>query len=212
MGRIKIAIADDQVLMLDGIKIILESEDDFEVIAVARDGKETIEKIKENKPDVVLLDIRMPVMNGVECTKLIKELYPEIVVLILTTFDDEEYIVDALRYGASGYLLKDITKDKLIQTIKEACKGELIMPSKVAVKLAQRVANQDSAAREIFDFNAREREIAVLLAQGFTNKQIATALSFSEGTVKNTVSSIYSKIDIYDRTTAALYLKEHGIK
>jgi len=212
MNKIRIIIVDDQVLMLDGIKIILESAEDFEVVAMARDGIEALEKVKEFKPDLVILDIRMPNMNGVECTKMIKESNPSIIVLMLTTFNDEEYIVDALKHGASGYLLKDITKEKLIQTVRDAYNGELIMPSKVALKLAQRVSKENNELKDEFDFTSREREIAILLAQGFTNKQIATTLSFSEGTVKNTVSAIYSKIDICDRTTAALYLKEHGIK
>jgi DNA-binding NarL/FixJ family response regulator len=128
---------------------------------------------------------------------------------MLTTFDDQAYIVDAFKYGVEGYLLKDITSEKLIQTIKDAIKGELLLPSRVATKHVQSVLKDNILEKEYFDFTSRELEIASLLAQGFTNKQIATTLSFSEGTVKNTVSAIYSKINIFDRTTAAIYLREH---
>jgi DNA-binding NarL/FixJ family response regulator len=210
MEKIRIILVDDQELILDGLKIIIESEDTFEVVAIAKDGAEALNKILLFKPDIALLDIRMPDMNGVECCRRIKEKLPEIKILMLTTFDDQDYIVDAFRYGACGYLLKDITREKLFQSIKDAIQGELILPSKVAVKLVQSVSMDKVIDRDQFDFSQRELEIASLLAQGFTNKQIATTLTYSEGTVKNTVSSIYSKIDIYDRASTAIYLKENG--
>ncbi len=210
MEKIRIVLADDQALILDGLKLIIESEDTFEVVAVAKDGAEAVSKVLLLKPDMALLDIRMPNMDGVECCRRIKEKMPEIKILMLTTFDDQDYIVDAFRYGACGYLLKDVTREKLIQAIKDAIQGETILPSKIAVKLVQSVSKDYVTSMEQFDFSARELEIASLLAQGFTNKQIATTLTYTEGTVKNTVSSIYSKIDIYDRAAAAIYLREHG--
>jgi len=211
MNKIRVVISDDQDLILDGVKIILEAEQDIEVVATAHDGKEALEKIEEFKPNLALLDIRMPKMDGVLCTKLIKEKFPQVVVLILTTFDDEEYIVDALKYGASGYILKDITREKLVSAVRDAYRGELIMPTKVAFKLANMAIKNQTIQKDKLDLTEREREIAQLLSQGFTNKQIATTRSYSEGTVKNIVSSIYSKINISDRTVAALYLKENGI-
>lgn len=210
MEKIRIMLIDDQALILDGLRLIIESEDAFEVVAVAKDGAEALNKVFLLKPDIVLLDIRMPNMDGVECCRRIREQMPEIKILMLTTFDDQDYIVDAFRYGACGYLLKDVTREKLIQSIKDAIQGEFILPSTIAVKLVQSVSKDYVTSLEQFDFSARELEIASLLAQGFTNKQIATTLTYTEGTVKNTVSSIYSIIDIYDRASAAIYLREHG--
>lgn len=210
MEKIKIVIADDQALILDGIKIILEAEDDFEVVAVAKDGAEALEQVIKYNPDIALLDIRMPQMDGVQCMRKIKEAEPKVKVLLLTTFDDQTYIYDAFKYGANGYLLKDITRDKFIRAIRDAMNGETILPSKVAAKLVQSVSEHNIPEVADLDFTDREFKIASLLAKGFTNKQISTKLSFSEGTVKNTVSAIYSKINIYDRATAAIYLKEHG--
>jgi DNA-binding NarL/FixJ family response regulator len=197
--------------MLDGLKIILESHNDLTVIGTCRDGTETLELVDKLQPDLVLLDIRMPDINGVECTKIIKEKYSNIVVLILTTFDDDEYIVDALKYGASGYLLKDIKGERLIQAVIDAYKGEMIMPSKVAFKLAQKVSNEmakNSKPKNILDLSGGEREVAVMLSQGFSNKQMAAALFLSEGTIKNYVSNIYNKIGISDRANAVLFLKD----
>lgn len=225
MGKTRILLADDQALILDGIQVILEAEEDFEVVGIARDGEEAYVLAIKLKPDIALLDIRMPHMNGVECMRRIKKAEPEMIVLLLTTFDDQAYIQDAFRYGANGYLLKDISRQKLIRTIRDALTGETILPAKVAAKLVQCVldkttnlssaeesasASQNTCKAENYGFTDRENRIASLLAKGFTNKQMAIKLSFSEGTVKNTVSSIYDKINLYDRATAAIFLKEHG--
>ena len=133
---IKVMIADDQTILAEGIKSVLETSDQIEVIALVSDGAEAIRKIAENKPDVVLLDIRMPNMNGVVATKEIKTRWPEIKVIILTTFDDSDYILNAINYGASGYLLKDINAESLIGAVKNAMSGDLILPSKIAKKIA----------------------------------------------------------------------------
>lgn len=225
MGKIRIVLADDQALILDGIQVLLETEEDFEVVGVARDGAEAFELAVTLKPDIVLLDIRMPHMDGVESMRRIKKAEPDMIVLLLTTFDDQSYIQDAFRYGANGYLLKDISRQKLIRTIRDALTGETILPARIAAKLVQEVidknttqrsaeesasASQSTCPTENYGFTDREYKIASLLAKGFTNKQMAIKLSFSEGTVKNTVSSIYDKINLYDRATAAIFLKEHG--
>lgn len=228
---IKVLIADDQTLMRDGLRTILELEENIEVVGTARDGAEALELCSRLTPDIVLMDIRMPNMDGVESTRRIKERHPDIVILILTTFNDDEYIVEALSRGASGYILKDIEGDDLIKAVIDASKGAFLLPSNVAVKLAQRLnriqetynESQPGTGREnkinrdresivgkhTLDLSEREFEVAKMLAQGFTNKQISSALYISEGTVKNYVSSIYSKIEITDRTAAALYLKEN---
>lgn len=209
---IRVVIVDDQRLMRDGLKTILELQDNIEVIGTASDGREVIYICRKCTPDVILMDIRMPGMNGVEATKIIKNSYPEIKILVLTTFDDEEYIIDALNYGASGYMLKDIDGDALIKAIEDAYDNKYILPSAIASKLVNKLMNNNTSDKKEDNikvlFTDRELEVAKMLSQGFTNKQISSSLFISEGTVKNNVSNIYSKIQIFDRTSAALYLKE----
>lgn len=211
MEEIKVLLVDDQKILLDGLKAILESDPGIKVASAASSGKEAIGFIERNKTDVVLMDIRMPEMNGVECTKIIKEKWPDIAVLVLTTFDDEEYIVDALRNGACGYLLKDISGEKLVQAVKDAYRGDTILPSKVAVKLVGKAAEkpdrlEDRLRRDV-KLSEREVEIARMLAEGFTNRQIASAIFISEGTVKNYTSAIYGKLGVADRTAAVIKIR-----
>lgn len=211
MDKIKVLIADDQTLMRDGLKTILELEENIEVVALAKDGLEALALCANTQPHIVLMDIRMPNMDGVEATKRIKEAYPETTVLILTTFDDEEFIVQALSHGATGFILKDIDGDALIKAINDAYKGSFILPSKIAIKLAGTISKtakqSENTSLASLTLSEKEIEIAKMLAQGFTNKQIASALYISGGTVKNYVSSIYSKIGISDRTAAAIYIR-----
>jgi DNA-binding NarL/FixJ family response regulator len=219
MENIRVLIADDQTLMRDGLKTILDLEENIEVVALAKDGIEALALCAIIDPQVVLMDIRMPNMDGVECTKRIKETYPNIVVLILTTFDDEDFIVSALSHGATGYILKDIEGDALIKAIYDAHHGAFILPSKIAIKLAGKLnkelnyesvnsrQNRKNTGLIALELSEREIEIAKMLSQGFTNKQIASALYISGGTVKNYVSNLYSKIGISDRTAAAIYIK-----
>lgn len=209
---IKVLIADDQTLMRDGLKTILDLEDDIEVISTCEDGLKAYNLCKTLEPNVVLMDIRMPVMNGVESVKLIKKDFPSIAVIMLTTFDDDEYIIEALSHGASGYLLKDIPADKLIEAIRDSIKGSLLIPSNIAAKLISKISVKpptSSHKNNNLNFSDREKEVASLLAKGHTNKDIAANLFISEGTVKNYISNIYSKIGISDRTQAVLYLKEN---
>ena len=212
MNKIKILIVDDQTLMRDGLKTILDLEDNMEVIATAKSGQEAIELCKEYPPDLILMDIRMPVMDGVEATKIIKSLYPKIVILILTTFNDDDYIIDALSFGASGYILKDIEGDDLIKSINDAYKGSFMLPSDVAIKIAKRLTKTSIVTLEqkksLSDFSEREIEVAKMVVLGFNNKQIASSLFISEGTVKNYISNIYSKLGTSDRTSAALIIKK----
>lgn len=209
---IRVVIADDQRLMKDGLKTILELQDNIDVIGTASDGREVIDICRKCTPDVILMDIRMPGMNGVEATKIIKNNYPEVKILVLTTFDDEEYIIDALNYGAAGYMLKDIDGDALIKAIEDAYDNKYILPSAIASKLVNKLMKNNITDKKEDNlkvpFTDRELEVAKMLSQGFTNKQIASSLFISEGTVKNNVSNIYSKIQIFDRTSAALYLKD----
>ena len=209
---IKVMIADDQSILAEGIKSVLETSDQIEVIALVSDGAEAIRKIAENKPDVVLLDIRMPNMNGVVATKEIKTRWPEIKVIILTTFDDSDYILNAINYGASGYLLKDINAESLIGAVKNAMSGDLILPSKIAKKIAS-AAKMVSSDKEIklkkkFNLSDREVEIALMVYDNFNNRQISSALKISEGTTRNYISAIYVKLNAESRTQAIAIMEK----
>ncbi|WEK54810.1 MAG: response regulator transcription factor [Candidatus Cohnella colombiensis] len=215
---LKILIADDQTLMRDGLQTILQLEDDIDVIATAENGEEACNLVMTLQPDIVLMDIRMPVMNGIEAVKKLKLDSPHTKVLVLTTFDEDDYIIDALASGAVGFLLKDIPTDKLLQAIRDTAKGELMLPSSIAIKLAARLATPSSEERtfsaqkrgKISDlkFTDREMSIIVLMVEGRNNRQIAQLLFMSEGTVKNYISTIYDKIGTNDRTQAVLWLKD----
>lgn len=209
---IKVMIADDQTILAEGIKSVLETSDQIEVIALVSDGAEAIRKIAENKPDVVLLDIRMPNMNGVVATKEIKTRWPEIKVIILTTFDDSDDILNAINYGASGYLLKDINAESLIGAVKNAMSGDLILPSKIAKKIAS-AAKMVSSDKEIklkkkFNLSDREVEIALMVYDNFNNRQISSALKISEGTTRNYISAIYVKLNAESRTQAIAIMEK----
>ena len=209
---IKVMIADDQTILAEGIKSVLETSDQIEVIALVSDGAEAIRKIAENKPDVVLLDIRMPNMNGVVATKEIKTRWPEIKVIILTTFDDSDYILNAINYGASGYLLKDINAESLFGAVRNAMSGDLILPSKIAKKIAS-AAKMVSSDKEIklkkkFNLSDREVEIALMVYDNFNNRQISSALKISEGTTRNYISAIYVKLNAESRTQAIAIMEK----
>lgn len=208
MSKIKVLLVDDQQILLDGLKSILETDGDICVVAAANNGTGAIDAVEKHRPHVVLMDIRMSEMNGVECTRIIKQRWPYVSVLVLTTFDDQEYIVDALRYGASGYLLKDINGVKLIQAVKDAYNGDTILPTSVAARIAEKLSEKSiepgEKLKKALGLSEREAEIAVMISQGFTNRQISSALFISEGTVRNYTSSLYSKLGVEDRTAAAI--------
>lgn len=210
--KIKVLIVDDQAILADGIASVLSTCPDFEVTGVAEDGFRALEEISRNVPDVVLMDIRMPNMNGVVATQEIKRAHPEIKVLILTTFDDSDYILNAINNGASGYLLKDTSSSALIDAIKNAYAGDTILPAKIARRIAD-AARMVSNDREIklkrkFGFSDREVEIALMLCEGFTNKQIASALKLSDGTARNYISAIYVKTECENRAAAVQKMRE----
>lgn len=205
-------IVDDQVILSEGIKTVLSSDEELEVIAVASDGAIALSKMEEQVPDVVLLDIRMPNMNGVVTTSEIKKRYPDVKVIMLTTFDDSDYILSAIAAGASGYLLKDISADALIGAVKNAYAGDTILPAKIAKKITD-AAKMVTSDREIrlkkaFNLSEREVEIAVMIFEGFNNRQIASALNLSEGTARNYISAIYLKVGGENRNDAIAKMKE----
>ena len=209
--KIKVLVTDDQLDLAEELKSVLETDEKLEVVALAADGFDALEKMKTACPDVVLMDIRMPNMNGVVATQRIKAEYPEVKVGILTTFDDSDYILNAINNGASGYLLKDIGGSALIDAVKNAYAGDTILPAKIARSIAAAAKNV-SADREIkltraFSFSDREVEIALMMYEGFTNRQISAALKLSEGTTRNYVSSIYVKTYSENRAEAVTAIK-----
>lgn len=209
--KIKVLVCDDQIILSQGIKSVLETSDELDIVGTACDGIDCLRKVEETRPDVVLLDIRMPNMNGVVATKEIKDRYPDTKVIILTTFDDSEYILNAINNGASGYLLKDIGSTALVDAIKNAYAGDTILPSKIARKIAEasrNIANdRQITLRKKFNLSDREVEIALMIYEGFTNRQIASALKLSEGTARNYISSIYEKFGCDNRAGAINTLK-----
>lgn len=214
MNNIKVLIVDDQTLMCDGLKTIIDLEDNMEVVGVAKNGQEAIKICKDIMPDIILMDIRMPLMNGVETTKIIKSLYEDIKILILTTFDDDQYIIEAIANGATGYILKDIEGDDLIGAINDTYRGAFMMPSAIAQKIAKHLSRSNPKAsikeRSILkDFSEREIQIAKLMIAGLNNRDIATSVYMSEGTVKNYISNIYSKVGTSERVAAISVLKNY---
>lgn len=209
---IKVMLVDDQIILAEGLKSVLETSGDLTVCAVACDGAEAVDIAAEERPDVVLMDIRMPNMNGVAATKRIKEVLPECKIIILTTFDDSDYILSAINSGASGYLLKDIGSTALIDAIRNAYAGDTILPSKIAKKITD-AALMVSSDREIklkraYGLSDREAGIAMMILEGFTNRQIASALKLTDGTARNYISTIYLKLGVENRSQAIAKIKE----
>ena len=211
VNKIKVLVVDDQTELAEEIAELLSTDGNLEVVATAADGFEALNKMSQKQADVVLLDIRMPNMNGVVATQRIKAEYPESKVLILTTFDDSDYILNAINNGASGYLLKDIGGNALIDAVKNAYAGDTILPAKIARRITDAAKNV-AADREIrltraFNMSDREVEIALMMYEGFTNRQISAALKLSEGTTRNYVSAIYVKTKCDNRTQAMEAIK-----
>ena len=207
MTTIKVLITDDQIELAS----VLQTDGQIKVVGIAADGFEAFGKMTECKPDVVLMDIRMPNMNGVVATQRIKSEYPEVKIVILTTFDDGDYILNAINNGASGYLLKDISSSALINAVKNAYEGDTILPAKIARRITAAAKNIE-ADREIklaraFSMSGREVEIALMMYEGFTNRQISAALKLSEGTTRNYVSGIYEKTNSENRAEAIQAIK-----
>ena len=209
--KIRVLVVDDQTELADEIASVLSTDDGLECVGTAENGVDALEKMPLLQPDVVLLDIRMPTMNGVVATQRIKTEYPNVKVVILTTFDDSDYILNAINNGASGYLLKDIGGNALIDAVKNAYAGDTILPAKIARRIADAAKNV-AADREIklsraFGLSDREVEIAIMLYEGFTNRQISAALKLTEGTTRNYVSSIYEKLGAENRADATQAIK-----
>ncbi|WP_337099159.1 response regulator transcription factor [Paenibacillus sp. YIM B09110] len=210
--KISVMLVDDQKIMLEGLETLLSIRSDVEIVGTAQSGEEALERLRSVVPDVILMDIRMPGMGGVQATEIIKERYPQAVILILTTFDDDAYIIEALSNGAAGYLLKDIDSEKLVQSMHEALSGNLLLTGKVAHKLALNIRNKnnrfDRAGMDL-ELTTRELDLARLLVEGYNSKEIAEKLFLTQGTVKNYLSEIYAKIGTNDRAKAVLLLNSY---
>jgi DNA-binding NarL/FixJ family response regulator len=215
-AAIRILLVDDQRLMREGLRTLLELEDDLVVAGEAETGEEAIARYAEVQPDVVLMDVRMPGMDGVEATRRLRASWPEARIIILTTFDDDEYVFEGLRAGALGYLLKAISGEELAGAIRTVVAGGALIDPAVTRKVMAEFARLASPARAVDAGLAepladREREILKLLAQGMTNREIAQRLFLAEGTVKNYVTNLLQKIGARDRTQAALRGRELGL-
>jgi DNA-binding NarL/FixJ family response regulator len=217
MEKLKIFIADDQTLMREGLQIIIDLEEDMEVIGTAGNGQEALDQIRKISPDIVLMDVKMPVMDGIECTKQLKKEFPSMIILILTTFPDEKFIIEGLGLGANGFLIKGINYENLITSIRKAAQGQLMIPAEVASKLAAKLHefystnSFEGKLKELKDKNIhltdRENDIVKLLAEGLSNRLIANRLFLSEGTVKNYISEIYQKLNVKNRQEAIQFIK-----
>lgn len=209
---IKVMIVDDQALARDGLELIVGASPEIEVIGTADNGANALAKLDDLSPDVVLMDLKMPVMNGVQATRRINEQFPTIKILVLTTFDADEWVVDAIRAGASGYLLKDSPREEIVRAIQDVAEGKTIVSPRITDTLYRMVKDgtpTDSTIAE--SLNEREREILNLLANGLTNADIAERIHLAEGTVRNYVSAIFAKLDVSDRTQAAAIAWRRGL-
>ena len=213
---IKILLVDDQRLMRDGLRTLLDLEDDLDVIGEAANGEEGVEQFAQLQPDVVLMDVRMPSMDGVEATRRICTNWPNAKVIILTTFDEDEFVFEGLRAGAQGYLLKAASGDELSNAIRTVAAGNALIDPSVTRKVVAEFARLAKPARPVNaglaePLSEREVEVLRLLAQGLTNREISERLFLAEGTVKNYVTSLLGKISVRDRTQAALRGQELGL-
>lgn len=217
MKPIRVLLVDDQALFRDGMRALLSVQTGLTVVAEAANGREAVAIAKRLGPQVVLMDLRMPVMNGVAATRAIRAALPGCQVIVLTTFDDDEQVFEALRAGALGYLLKDVRPDRLVEAISAAARGESFLQPSIAAKVLtefnrlspKRPGTEQPAGWE--KLSDREIEVLKKLAGGKSNKEIGTALNLAEGTVKNHLSNIFGKLGVLDRTQAALLARERGL-
>lgn len=210
---IKVLLVDDEELIRSGLAILLDTHEDIEIVGQAADGQEAIDFCDEADVDVVLMDIRMPEVTGIEGTKRIKAAHPEIKVLILTTFQDAEYISQAMRLGASGYLLKDSSNEDIYEGIKIANSDNIVLDGKIGHEIADLSLGEviEEFDADVYDLSEKEMTIIQLVASGLTNQEIADKLYLSLGTIKNNTSTILSKLALRDRTQLAIFAFEKGL-
>lgn len=210
---IKIIIADDQEIVCEGLKKILQSDPDIKVIGIANNGQQALDLVNHQTPDLVLMDLQMPIMNGVQAIRQLRKTHPDLPVIVLTTYMDDKWLFDAIRAGATGYLLKDSPRQELIDAIKGTLSGNVYLDPSVARKVLDSVAASPEPVEsdEDFDLSERERDILQLLVEGLSNAEIAHRLYLSEGTVRNYLSSLFVKLDVSDRTQAIVVALRRGL-
>ncbi|GLH63044.1 response regulator transcription factor [Parageobacillus sp. G301] len=206
-----ILLVEDQALVRQGLKMMIEQDPQLKVVAEAENGLEALHEMEQHIIDIVIMDIRMPVMNGLEATRKMKERWPNVKILILTTFNDDEYAVQALKDGANGFLLKTAEQQKLIQAIYSCMKGGMTIHEDVAAKMVPKLLQKSKQAHVDIPLSPRELMIAKLVGEGKTNKEIAAELHLSIGTVKNHITQILQKLQLRDRTQLAIYAIKHDI-
>ena len=215
---IKVLVADDQELIRQSLKIILSSKENLKVTDTVADGQAVIRSMRKERPDVILMDIRMPKMDGVQCTKIIKENCPEIKIIILTTFDDDEYVYNALKFGASGYLLKGCSMDDLVKAIETVYSGRALINPDIATKVVRLFSQMARAnytipvgQKRMKELTKMEWKIISQVERGASNKEIAETLNLSDGTVRNYISTILNKLQLRDRTQLAIWAVQTGV-
>jgi NarL family two-component system response regulator LiaR len=210
----KVIICDDQAIVRDGLVMLIKLEPDIEIVGTAEDGAAAVEMVGDKRPDVVLMDLKMPIMNGVEATRQIRAKYPEVKILVLTTYADDEWVFDAIQAGASGYLLKDTPREELIKAVRGTVTGKTYVDPSIAGKVLEQVSSHQTQPASLITSKLTEREIEVLrlIARGLSNADIADRLFLSDCTVRNHVSSILAKLGVSDRTQAAVIAIQHGLK
>jgi DNA-binding NarL/FixJ family response regulator len=208
----KLIICDDQAVIRDGLEMLLSLEKDIQVVGTAQDGEHAVELVTRVAPDLVLMDLKMPGMNGIEATRRILANFPDTKVIVLTTYDDDEWLFDAIRVGAHGYLLKDTPREQIVSAIRGTMEGKSYLDPGVAGKVMHQASDQPSKPATLLTQKLTDREIDVLklLAKGMTNQDMAKMLHLSEGTVRNHVSAIMEKLGVSDRTQAAVIAIQHG--
>ena len=212
---VRVLICDDQTVVREGLAAILSTDPEIQVVGLAGNGQDALALVAEMEPDVVLMDLKMPVLNGVQATQRLQQSHPAVNVLVLTTYADDQWVLDAVRAGAAGYLLKDTRRDLLVSAIKGTAEGQSYLDPAIAGKVMQQAATSPEQIRqrlpEAEALTEREQEVLALLAQGHSNPEIARRLHLAAGTVRNYVSVIFQKLGVSDRTQAAVVAVQHGL-
>jgi NarL family two-component system response regulator LiaR len=210
----KVIVCDDQATVRDGLTMLLKLEPDIEIVGTAEDGAEAVGMAADKGADLVLMDLKMPIMNGVEATRQIVTNHPEVKVLVLTTYADDEWVFDAIQAGASGYLLKDTPREELIKAVRGTVTGKTYVDPSVAGRVLEQVSSRQTQPATLITSKLTQREVEVLrlIAKGLSNADIADRLFLSDGTVRNHVSAILAKLGVSDRTQAAVMAIQHGLK
>lgn len=208
---IRVLIADDHHVVRRGLQFFLKTQKDIEVVGEAKNGVEAVQLVEQLKPDIVLMDLVMPEMDGIEATKKIKAQWPEVQVLMLTSFSDKDHVLPAIEAGAAGYQLKDIEPDDLVNSIRQVMRGESIMHPAATTKLEETLKEEENLPHIKNPLTPREKDVLAELTKGKSNREIAASLYVTEKTVKTHISNIFAKLEVQDRTQAALYAVKHGL-